>query len=306
MNFTAKDVSILRERTGCGMMDCKRALVDADGEMDKAVELLRERGLAKAAKKAGRIAAEGLVSVAVDKNKSIGTIIEINSETDFVAKNQQFKDFVKICEKTVLENKPADIDELLKCNIDGNTTVELSLQEKIATIGENIVIRRFGILEGSLGSYVHGEGKIAVLVRFETDVFDNENFQTFAKDIAMQIAAMNPIYINKADVPADDIEKEKEILFAQIKQDAQMASKPDQVIEKMVIGRLNKKFYQESCLVEQVYVKDASITVGQYIADSAKSMGGSIKVSEFLRYEKGEGIEKKEDNFAAEIADMIG
>ena len=305
MDFTAKDVSVLRERTGCGMMDCKKALSEAEGDMEKAIEVLRERGLAKAAKKAGRIAAEGLVLSVVDEKKKIGVILEVNAETDFVAKNEQFKAFIGMCASILLEQRPNSVEELMDCKDSSGMTVAQILQDKILTIGENLVVRRFEILEGNLISYVHGEGKIAVLVRFDTDLYENENFKPFAKDVAMQIAALNPSYINKSDVPSGDIEKEKEILIAQIKLDPQMESKPAQVIEKMVLGRLNKKFYQDACLVEQPFVKDAALTVGEYTNASAKQMGGKISISKFLRYEKGEGIEKKANDFAAEVASMI-
>lgn len=305
MSFTAKDVSVLRERTGCGMMDCKKALTESNGDMDKAIEVLRERGLAKAAKKAGRIAAEGLVLSVVNRSEKNGVIIEVNSETDFVAKNEQFKEFIGLCADIILKKKPSDVKALLECVDSNGSTVAQILQDKILTIGENLVIRRFEILDGSLISYVHGEGKIAVLVKFNTDLEENEAFNAYAKDVAMQIAALNPLYINKSDVPAEDIEKEKEILIAQIKQDEQMANKPDQVIEKMVMGRLNKKFFQDACLLEQPFVKDGSITVGEYTKATAKQLGGNIEIVKFLRYEKGEGIEKKENDFAAEVASMV-
>lgn len=305
MSFTAKDVSVLRERTGCGMMDCKKALTESNGDMDKAIEVLRERGLAKAAKKAGRIAAEGLVLSVVKQSEKTGVIIEVNSETDFVAKNEQFKEFIALCAEIILKNNPSDVGALLECVDSNGSTVSQILQDKILTIGENLVIRRFEVLDGSLISYVHGEGKIAVLVKFDTDLEENEGFKAYAKDVAMQIAALNPLYINKSDVPAEDIEKEKEILFAQIKQDEQMANKPDQVIEKMVMGRLNKKFFQDACLLEQPFVKDGSITVGEYTKATAKKLDGSIEIVKFLRYEKGEGIEKKENDFAAEVASMV-
>jgi elongation factor Ts len=222
-----------------------------------------------------------------------------------VSKNEQFKEFVGLCASILLEQRPNSVEELMDCKDSGGLTVAQILQDKILTIGENIVIRRFEILEGNLVSYVHGEGKIAVLVKFETDLYENEGFKSYAKDVAMQIAALYPTYISKSDVPSEDVEKEKVILIAQIKQDPQMASKPEQVIEKMVIGRLNKKFYQDACLTEQPFVKDAALTVGEYTNTTAKQMGGSISISKFLRYEKGEGIEKKETDFAAEVASMI-
>ena len=304
MAFTAKDVSALRERTGCGMMDCKKALTEADGDMDKAIEILREKGLAKAAKKAGRIAAEGVAYAVVDEAKKIGVVIEVNAETDFVAKNEQFKDLVNTCAEVVLEKNPATVEDLMKETVDGKT-IEALFQEKIMTIGENMKVRRFERLEGDLVSYIHAGGAIGVIVKFETNVADKEGFKQYGKDIAMQVAALNPSYIYKEEVPAEEVAKEKEILIAQIREDPKMANKPAQVIEKMVEGRLNKKFFQDSCLVEQPFVKDGNITVAQYTKDTAKALGGDIKIVKFVRYEKGEGIEKKADDFAAEVASMI-
>lgn len=303
MAFTAKDVSALRERTSCGMMDCKKALTEADGDMEKAVELLREKGLAAANKKAGRIAAEGLVTAVVEGR--VGVVIEVNSETDFVARNEGFIAFVDSCAKTVLKAAPADVGALLACKDAAGATVEELLREKILTIGENLKIRRFERLEGDLISYVHGGGKIGVLVLFDTDVAGKEGFVTYAKDVAMQIAAINPIYLCKEEVPAEEVAKEKEILIAQAQSDEKMKGKPAQVIEKMVEGRLNKKFYQDACLVEQPFVKDGGITVGQYTQNVAKELGGTISIVRFVRYEKGEGIEKRQDDFASEVAGMI-
>ena len=305
MAFTAKDVATLRERTSCGMMDCKKALTEADGDMEKAVEILREKGLAAATKKAGRIAADGIVAAVVDNQKKVGVVIEVNAETDFVAKNAGFVEFVDQCAKIVLEQKPADVDALLAAKGAGGDTVEQMLQEKILTIGENMKIRRFERHEGELVSYIHGGGKIGVLVKFDTDCASKDGFAEYAKDIAMQVAAINPIYLKKEDVPAEEIAKEREILIAQIKGDPKMASKPDQVIEKMVEGRLNKKFYQDSCLLEQPFVKDDKVTVGQHTANVAKALGGKIEIVLFVRFEKGEGIEKKQDDFASEVASMI-
>ena len=299
--FTAKDVQTLREMTGCGMMDCKKALTDADGNMDKAVELLREKGLAAAAKKAGRIAAEGLVSAVVDGN--VGCIIEVNSETDFVAKNESFRDFVALCAKTVIEQNPADVDALLACEADG-MTIAAHLQDKILTIGENLKVRRFERYEGALVPYIHGGGTHAVLVKFDTDLADKAEFAAYGKDVAMQIAAVNPTYVGKEDVPASVVEEEKKVLLAQIANDPKQASKPDQVKEKMVEGRIGK-FYKEACLLEQAFVKDGDITVGQYTDNTAKELGGAIKVVSFSRYEKGEGLEKRQDDFASEVASMV-
>ncbi len=304
MAFTAKDVQLLREKTGCGMMDCKKALTEADGDMDKAAELLREKGLAAAEKKAGRVAAEGIVFAAVEGK--CGAVLEVNSETDFVAKNDQFQDFVKACVAIIIKENPADVDALLALKYDESGTVADALREKILTIGENLTIRRFTRYEGCPVCYVHGGGRIGVLVNFETEdaTFAAPAFQELGKDIAMQIAALNPLYLDTAAVPAADIEKEKEILIAQIKNDPKNASKPDNIIEKMVSGRIGK-YYEQNCLTEQPFVKDGSLSVAKYVEQVAKELGGSIKLSCFARLEKGEGLQKKEDNFADEIAKMV-
>lgn len=304
MSFTAKDVAALREKTGCGMMDCKKALTEANGDQDKAIELLREKGLAAQAKKAGRIAAEGMVSVYIDKEKKVGVIIEVNSETDFVAKNAEFQSLVNGAAKAVADYNPADVDALLKCKFeDSEFTVEDILREKILKIGENMKIRRFERLEGDLVSYVHGGGSAACLAKFETENADSADFQELGKNICMQVVAMTPEYLSPDDVPADVIEHEKNILIAQIKNDPKTADKPDAVIEKMVIGKVNK-FYQENCLLKQAYVKEQKISVEQYIAQSAKQFGFGIKLVQFVNYEKGEGLEKRQDDFAAEVASM--
>ena len=301
MAFTAKDVSALRERTGCGMMDCKKALTASDGDMEKAIEFLREKGLAAAAKKAGRIAAEGVVYAIVDEAKKVGVVIEVNSETDFVAKNEQFMTFVDTCAKTVIAENPADVDALLNCTAVGGTeTIADLLREKILTIGENMKIRRFARFEGDVVTYVHGGGRIGVMVKFDTDVADNATFKTLAKDIAMQVAASNPSYLNKESVPAETVAHEKEILTAQ----AINEGKPANIAEKMVMGRIGK-FYKEVCLVEQPFVKDGDMTVGKYVENTAKELGTSIKLLSFVRFEKGEGLEKREDNFADEVASMM-
>ena len=303
MAFTAQDVKALREQTGCGMMDCKKALTDADGDFDKAIELLREKGLAAQTKKAGRIAAEGMVYAEVDKEKKVGVVIEVNAETDFVAKNDKFKSLVYGAARAVIDENPADVDALLKCSMEGGT-VESALQERILVIGENMKIRRFVRYEGDCVAYIHGGGTHAVLVAFDTDLADKEGFETCGKDVAMQIAAVNPTYVDQKDVPADVIENEKKILLAQIENDPKLSSKPDQVKAKMVEGRIGK-FYKENCLLEQPFVKDDKITVGTYLANCAKEMGGKIEVTKFVRYEKGEGLEKKEENFAQEIANLV-
>lgn len=301
MAFTAKDVKELRERTGCGMMDCKKALTETDGDMDKAIEILREKGLAAAAKKAGRIAAEGLVVSVVDKAKRVGVVLEVNAETDFVAKNDQFVEFVNNVAKTIIENNPANVEELEALTMVGSDrTVAEELRDKILTIGENMKIRRFERVEGDLVSYVHGGGRIGVMVKFDTDVADKEGFEEYAKDVAMQIAAAVPQYLNKEDVPADVVEKEKEILTVQ----AMNEGKPKEIAEKMVMGRI-AKFYKEVCLAEQAFIKDGDVTVAKYTENKAKELGGKISMVSFIRFEKGEGLEKREDNFADEVASMM-
>ena len=295
--FTAQDVKELREMTGCGMMDCKKALTETDGDKEKAVELLREKGLAKAAKKASRIAAEGIVKDYVTGN--VGVILEVNAETDFVAKNNQFLDFVDVVAKAVADANPADVEALKAVSVDG-TTIGDMLTEKIATIGENMNIRRFVRYEGSVASYIHAGGKIGVLVKFDTDVADKEGFAEYAKDVAMQIAAANPSYVKSSEVPAEVVEKEKEILTAQ----AINEGKPAAIAEKMVAGRINK-YYKEVCLVEQEFIKDGDLTIAKYTDAKAKELGGKIEIVSFARFEKGEGLEKKEENFADEVAGMI-
>ena len=303
MAFTASDVKALRERTGCGMMDCKKALSQTDGDMEKAIEILREKGLAAAAKKATRIAAEGLVYALVDDAKKVGVIIEVNAETDFVAKNSDFVAMVDTFAKTVIAENPADVDALLACKAVGSDlTVADILRDKILVIGENMKIRRFTRMEGEICTYIHGGGRIGVMVKFDVDsaVAAKEEFKNFAKDVAMQIAAVSPQYLNKEDVPADVVAKEKEILTAQ----AMNEGKPANIAEKMVMGRINK-FYKEVCLVEQPFVKDGDMTVGKYVENTAKALGTSIKLLSFVRFEKGEGLEKREDNFADEVASMV-
>ncbi len=304
MAITAADVSALREKTGCGMMDCKRALTASDGDMDKAIEFLREKGLAAAQKKASRIAAEGVVKdyLAAD----IGVLIEINSETDFVAKNTVFQDFAYGCAKTVAENKPATVEELLTMTFSGSEqTVEEALREKILTIGENLKIRRFVIFDGVNETYIHGGGKIGVMVNFNTDLAGKPEFVAYAKDVCMQIAAINPAYLTDAEVPAEVVAKEKEILLAQISNDPKLANKPENVKENMVKGKI-AKYFKENCLVNQEFVKDPSITVAQYTVNTAKALGGSIEIIKYARFEKGEGLQKKEEDFAAEVAAAMG
>ena len=295
--FTAKDVKELREMTGCGMMDCKKALTETNGDKEKAVEFLREKGLATAAKKSSRIAAEGIVKDYVANN--VGVILEVNAETDFVAKNEQFLDFVDVVAKAVAENNPQDVEALKSVSV-GGTTIGDMLTEKIATIGENMNIRRFARYEGEVATYIHAGGKIGVLVKFDTDVASNEGFKDFAKDIAMQIAAVNPTYVRSSEVPSDVVEKEKEILMAQ----AINEGKPANIAEKMVAGRI-QKYYKEVCLIEQPFIKDGDLSVAKYTEEKAKEFGGKIEIVSFARFEKGEGLEKKEDNFADEVASMV-
>ena len=294
--FTAKDVKELREKTGCGMMDCKKALTESDGDMEKAMEFLREKGLAAATKKAGRIAAEGIVSAYTSDNGSVGAIIEVNSETDFVGKNADFKAFVGNLAKIVAENNPADLEALNALKYDDTKTVEEELREKILTIGENMKIRRFARFEGNVVTYIHGEGRIGVMVKVEGDLTDDA--KAAAKDAAMQIAAMNPLYLDKTTVPAEDLEKEKHIILAQMKEDPKNAGKPENILEKMLIGKINK-FYDINCLNQQEFVKDSNYKVEKYLAEKG------IKLVDFVRFEKGEGLEKKEENFADEVASMM-
>ena len=305
MNFTAKDVAALREKTGCGMMDCKKALIASNGDVDAAVDFLREKGLAASAKKASRIAAEGVAFAKV--SGKAGVVIEVNAETDFVAKNAEFREFVENCADTVIAEAPADVEALQNVKMVGtDMTVAEVLREKILTIGENIKIRRFVRFDGVVCTYIHAAGRIGVLVKFDTDdaIAAKPEFEEFAKDICMQVAAANPSYLCPKCVPADVLEHEKKILMEQIANDPKTANKPAQVIEKMVTGRI-AKYYKENCLVEQVFVKDADLSVAKYVEQTAKALGGAIKVVDFVRYEKGEGLEKRSDNFADEVAGMI-
>ena len=298
-NITAQEVKELREMTGCGMMDCKRALVEADGNRDEAVKILREKGLAKAAKKAGRIAAEGVVKAKTKGN--IGVIAEINCETDFCAKSDKFLELVEIIADTILDNDVADVEALANCTASGaNMPVSELLTEKIATIGENIQIRRFTKMEGVLVPYMHDGGRLGTMVKIATDKPDDAEVLTCAKNVALQITALNAQYICKECVPADVLANEKEVQTKLVEQEG----KPANVAEKIVEGRI-RKFYEEVCLLDQKYFKDDSMSVGKYVESVAKAQGASIKIEEFVRYERGEGIEKKEDNFADEVASMI-
>ncbi len=301
MAFTAKDVQALREKTGVGMMDCKKALAASDGDMDKAVEFLREKGLAASEKKAGRIAAEGMVYAGVIDG--MGVAVEVNSETDFVAKNLDFQKFVEDVAAAVVANKPADVEALFACKYpNSDLTVEEMQREKVLTIGENIKIRRFALYENNLSiPYIHMGGKIGVLVNMEVsdDIKGNDEVAALGRDVAMQIAAMSPSYLCKDEVDDSVLEKEREILLAQ----ALNEGKPQQIAEKMVMGRIGK-FYSENCLLDQAFVKDDKTTVAKHVDAVAKSLGGSIKLVKFTRFEKGEGIEKRVDNFAEEVASM--
>ena len=287
---TASLVKELREKTGAGMMDCKKVLTETDGDLEKAAELLRERGIAKAAKKSGRVAAEGMVEAYVSEDGKVGAAVEVNSETDFVAKNEEFRTFVMDVAKQVVKNNPATVEELLaqpSLTVEGKTVNEV-LIDKIATIGENMSIRRFARFEseGLVEKYIHGDGKIAVLVNMT-----NAN-KELAKDVCMQIAAAKPEFLNRESVPAERVEKEKEILKAQTMNEG----KPEAIAEKIVMGRINK-FYEEICLVDQAFVKDPSMKVSQVLKDAS--------IVEFARFEKGEGIEKKEENFAEEVMKQL-
>ncbi len=289
--ITAELVKQLREKTGAGMMDCKKVLTETDGDMEKAAELLRERGIAKAAKKSGRVAAEGLVATYVTADKKVGSIVEVNAETDFVGKNEEFVKFVNDVAEVIAEKNPADVETLLETSYkESGKTVKEVLTEKIATIGENMTIRRFERFEseGLVESYIHGAGKIAVLVDFA------KGESELAKDVCMQIAAARPEYLNREAVPQERVEKEMEILKAQ----AMNEGKPAEIAEKMVQGRIGK-FYSEICLLDQEFVKDSSVKVGQLIKNKGAEM------VRFARFEKGEGIEKKEENFAEEVMKQL-
>ena len=301
MAITASMVKELREMTGAGMMDCKKALNETNGNMDEAVEFLRKNGEAKAVKKAGRIAAEGIVMADVVDDKK-AAIVEVNSETDFVAKNDEFKEFVANVVKQALETSSADMDAFLAESwvADSSQTVKDALVAKIARIGENLNIRRFEKLEsdGCIVSYIHGGGRIGVLVDADTDVV-NDEVKKCLRNVAMQIAAMTPKYVSRDEVSQDYLDKEKEILLAQAKQEN--PNKPDNIIEKMIIGRLNKEL-KEVCLLDQVYVQDGDLTVGKYVEKVAKENGANLSIKRFIRFETGEGIEKKKEDFAAEVA----
>ncbi len=303
--FTAKDVAELRKQTGCGMMDCKNALVAADGNFAEAVKVLREKGIAATAKKQSRIAAEGIVDILTEGNRT--AMIEVNSETDFVAKNDSFRAFVKDILKTILTENPTDVADLLTKKFAGTEeTVEAALQEKTFTIGEKLSLRRFLVVDGVVSTYIHGMGATGVIVSFNADdaAVNNEGFKEFAKNIALQVAAMPVAYVNRDAVPASAIEEEKAIIVKQLEQDPKMQNKPQKVLDGIVMGKLGK-FYEANCLLDQAYVKDDSMKVGQYVNATAKAFGGKIEVVNFYRYDKGEGLQKREENFADEIAKMV-
>ena len=306
MGISAKDVKALREKTGVGMMECKKALVEAEGDMDKAVEFLREKGLATAQKKASRVAAEGLCKTLVTEDGKSAVVVEVNSETDFVAKNADFQAFVKAVVNQALTTKATDMEGFMAeaWNEDASKTVNDALTEKISVIGEKLSIRRFEkiVTDGCVVSYIHGGGRIGVLVVADTDVV-NDEIKAALKNVAMQVAAMSPKYVSRQEVAQDYLDHEKEILLAQAKKEN--PEKPDNIIEKMIIGRLNKEL-KEICLLDQVYVQDSDLTVAKYVDKVAKENGANVTVTKFVRFETGEGLEKKVDDFAAEVAAQAG
>ena len=305
MAITAKDVQKLREMTGVGMMDCKKALTAAEGDFDKAIEWLREKGMAAQTKKAGKIAAEGM-SFATVTEKGVGVIIEVNSQTDFVAKNEVFQEFVMGLAVVVADEDPADVEALKACRYPGtDRTVADITADKVLAIGENIQIRRFfRYADGVNVPYIHMGGKVAVLVNLQVEGIEADKVTELGKDVAMQICAMNPTYLDKSDVSQEVLDKEKEIQLAQMANDPKMASKPEKVKEGIVMGKLGK-YYEENCLLQQAFVKENKISVEKHVAEVAKQLGGKITVKAFTRFATGEGIEKKEDDFAAEVASMI-
>ena len=308
MGFTAADVKNLREMTGVGMMDCKKALAESDGDMDKAVEWLREKGLAAAQKKAGRIAAEGMAYAWVCPDCGVGAIVEVNAESDFVAKNDLFVDFVHNVAQVVAKDDPADLDALFACKYPGSDKTVLEEQnDKVLVIGENIKVRRFARYAAGLNvPYVHMGGRIAVLMNLEVgEGFEkNETIAELGRDLAMQVAALNPQFLDKSNVSEEFIENEKRVRLAQAKEDPKNAKKPDAIIEKIVMGGLNK-YYSEICLLQQPFVKDDKVSVEQHVAAVAKELGTTITVKAYTRFEKGEGIEKKQDDLAEEVAKLI-
>ncbi|MDF2889258.1 MAG: translation elongation factor Ts [Lacrimispora sp.] len=299
---TAGMVKELRELTGAGMMDCKKALAETDGDMDKAVEFLREKGLAAASKKAGRIAAEGVVTTVVSEDGKSGAIVEVNSETDFVAKNAQFQGYVADVVSQVLASESKDMDAFMAETWTGDSslTVTQALSSQISVIGENMNIRRFEKIttDGVVVDYIHGGGRIGVLIEAGAEVV-NDTVKEALKNVAMQIAALNPKYVKRDEISQEFINHEMEILKVQAKNEN--PDKPDSILEKMIVGRLNKEL-KEFCLVDQAYVKDGDLTVGKYLEQVSKEVGGKVEVRKFVRFETGEGLEKKEENFAEEVA----
>ena len=297
------EIKELMKSTGVGMMDCKKALEENDGDMDKAIEFLREKGLATQAKKSGRAAAEGVVTAVV--KGEVGVLLEVNTETDFAANTDDIRNFVANVANTIIEKNPADVEALKEMQISGgsNTVGEVLTELAGMKIRENIVIRRFVRLEGKLASYIHNGGSIGVLVKMDTDLAADQ-VASIGKDVAMQSAALNAPYLCREQVPAEVLEKEKEIMMAQMAEDPKMASKPEQVRAKIVEGKVGK-YYSENCLLEQAFVKDDKLSVQGYVDAEAKKLGGTIKVTDVIRYERGEGVEKKEDNLADEVAKMI-
>ena len=306
MAFTSKDVMALREKTGVGMMDCKKALQESDGDMDKAIDYLREKGLAKQAKKASRIAAEGMAYATVDYDKKVGVVVEVNAETDFAAKSDKFIEFVQQVAKVIIDANPADVEALMASDAGDGQTLADVLRDKVMVIGENLSVRRFTRYEGDCVAYVHGGGRIGVLVKFEADAAasGSEALIECGKDVAMQIAALNAPYLSEATVPAEVVEHEKEVQLALMKNDPKNANKPENILEKMIIGKM-RKYFEEVCLLNQAFVKDGGINVAQYIDQQAKVAGGSMALVDFVRYEKGEGMQKREDDFASEVASMV-
>ncbi len=306
MAFTSKDVMALREKTGVGMMDCKKALQESDGDMDKAIDYLREKGLAKQAKKASRVAAEGMAYATVDYDKKVGVVVEVNSETDFAAKSDKFIEFVQQVAQVIIDANPADVDALMAADAGNGQTLADVLRDKVMVIGENLSVRRFVRYEGDCVAYVHGGGRIGVLVKFEADAAASGSAALIecGKDVAMQIAALNAPYLSEATVPADVVEHEKTVQLEIMKNDPKNASKPENILEKMIVGKM-RKYFEEVCLLNQAFVKDGNLNVAQYVDQQAKVAGGTMALVEFVRYEKGEGLQKREDDFASEVASMM-
>ncbi|MCD7830833.1 MAG: translation elongation factor Ts [Firmicutes bacterium] len=306
--ITAKMVADLRTKTGCGMMDCKKALSEANGDMDEAVKILREKGLSVAAKKASRVAAEGIVDIMTSEDGKTVAMIEVNAETDFVAKNATFQAFVRGILSVIIKNRPASIEELNELPYDESFTVEGKRKDMVFTIGENMTIRRFVVVDGITSTYIHGKGTTGVVVKFNTseEIAGKAEFTEFSKNIALQIAAGNPpTYVSRDNIPESAVEEELNVQIAAAKNDEKLASKPEAVLKKIVEGKMGKLFYERVCLVEQPYVKEDSISVGEYVKRTAKELGGEIEISGFWLYEKGEGLEKREDDFAAEIESLV-